>query len=900
MAEQFGIRLSVNATDLRASINEAIDKINSSGGLHKVKISADTSEISKAIKNLKTELQSITKKSVTPKITLGTSRSDGQVTLEELDEYKKTQQEIAANPKGLTAVQTDFKKTATVVKALTAAVKDFKRELSNIEIGNIKTLNEQFSRLNQNITGKNATQKTTKRVKSSAGNSVADKLREQQQLQSDVAKTVQATNQKEISSEITKMQAYEKTNALMEQRVKLVRTLGGEYNKYESRRMGNAVESQTVTTLNGEVHTISSVANYEKQRKEIEKNYAAAGKLAAKLEDIKVKYADVNGIKPITNTNSLDDLNAKYSAVNNKITELSQASAETSTRIKADIERQIAELERLVKQYQNVEYAATSLRTKDISTIKAEQLNEIDKFTQNILRSSVPLNMLKGKIDTLKISLANVTDKDTLVKFLNDFDILNSEFDALNSKAKATSDISKQISRNIDGLEKIANNSALYRNKGYNTAEYNSLIGSVNTLKSRYLELQATIKTDSSLDNLNKVKTKLTELEEELKKTGVQAANLKKSFNNIKIDGANSRKIAQTLGIINETVRKNSLAMGKIDTLSGNNLTFRDEFEQLQYQLKTSPETVDIINNKLRVLQANIKALGLEGNTVLGDFKEKTLKFIKWTGMTLLVTKVRMYIRKLFTTVYELDTALIDLRKTFSGTNEELENFYLESNKIAKQMGVSTKEIIEQSSAWSRLGYSTSEASKKMAEMSSMFSAISPDMDVEQATDGLVSIMKAFDIAPNDVLDGILSKVNIIGNTASTSNGEIVEMLKRSSSAMKEANNTLEQTIALETAAVEIVRDADAVGTAYKTISMRIRGYSEETESYSEDVEKLSGEIADLTKTASTPGGISLFTDSTKSTYKSTYQLLKDISEIYDKLTDKQQAESCLNVQKCA
>ena len=91
---------------------------------------------------------------------------------------------------------------------------------------------------------------------------------------------------------------------------------------------------------------------------------------------------------------------------------------------------------------------------------------------------------------------------------------------------------------------------------------------------------------------------------------------------------------------------------------------------------------------------------------------------------------------------------------------------------------------------------------KKMAEMSSMFAAISPDMNVEQAQNGLVSIMKAFDIDPNDVLDEILSKVNIIGNTAATSNGEIVTMLEKSSSAMKEANNTLEQTIALETAAM--------------------------------------------------------------------------------------------------
>lgn len=40
---------------------------------------------------------------------------------------------------------------------------------------------------------------------------------------------------------------------------------------------------------------------------------------------------------------------------------------------------------------------------------------------------------------------------------------------------------------------------------------------------------------------------------------------------------------------------------------------------------------------------------------------------------------------------------------------------------------------------------------------------------------------------------------------------------------------------------------------------MRIRGYDEETESYTNDVEQLSGEIADLTKTASTPGGMFVF-----------------------------------------
>ena len=66
--------------------------------------------------------------------------------------------------------------------------------------------------------------------------------------------------------------------------------------------------------------------------------------------------------------------------------------------------------------------------------------------------------------------------------------------------------------------------------------------------------------------------------------------------------------------------------------------------------------------------------------------------------------------------------------------------------------------------------------------------------------------------------------------------------------------------------------------------------YDEETEEYVGNLEELSGDIADLTKTAEHPLGVSLFTDSSKTEYKSTTQLLRDISQIYDELSDKQQA----------
>ena len=61
---------------------------------------------------------------------------------------------------------------------------------------------------------------------------------------------------------------------------------------------------------------------------------------------------------------------------------------------------------------------------------------------------------------------------------------------------------------------------------------------------------------------------------------------------------------------------------------------------------------------------------------------------------------------------------------------------------------------------------------------------------------------------------------------------------------------------------------------------MRLRGYDESTEELSDDLKNITGDIADLTKTASNGGkGISLFTDESSQTYKSTYEIIKEIAK---------------------
>ncbi len=397
----------------------------------------------------------------------------------------------------------------------------------------------------------------------------------------------------------------------------------------------------------------------------------------------------------------------------------------------------------------------------------------------------------------------------------------------------------------------------------------------------------------TSLSGVGTEKTALDSFRTQLSVTRQEASLLQKSMMETKgIDNLKT-KIAVLTNQIVAYQNANGKAM-QSNKLSSNNMTFAAEIDGLLAKLKQAKDDTSYrkIANQFRVIKSKIRAMGLEGGTFIQSLWANMKKFASWMGMTSLMTRTSMYVRQLFRDVLELDTAIVDLKKTFKGTEQELESFYYSANDTAKALGTTTKEIIEQASAWSRLGYNQAETAETMAKNSAIFKNISPRMDIDTATDGLVSMMKAFDIEANDVLDGIMSKVNIVGNEFATDNLSIVEAMTRSSSAMAAANNTLEETIALNTASIEITRNAETTANAWRTVAMRLRGYDESTEELSNDLKNITGDIADLTKVASNNGqGISLFTDESKETYKSTYQIIKEIADIWDELSDKNQAE---------
>lgn len=444
----------------------------------------------------------------------------------------------------------------------------------------------------------------------------------------------------------------------------------------------------------------------------------------------------------------------------------------------------------------------TSLKFNGFSDDSINHIvSELDNL--NVVVQKVKTSFTDGK---LNLNVEGVDQLGRAVTIMSDFD---EQTGCLSNSAMKVTETFKQMFTSADTSKLSADISAL-------EANFTKLQGSSNQYSDRLKQLKQELTDIKSVGDLSKQQEKFEQISAEVGKLSIK-------YKEAKAEIASAAAAQQLLS--NKAVLGN-----QIETWMNKNTKAAKIYAQELKDLKTQLDSVEnqgqlkSVSSAFKEIQTSAAASGVLGKSVFGQLASNFTKLSPLFGMGTAITKSISEVKSMISTVYQLDTALVDLQKTTTMNSSELNSFYGNANSIAKDMGVTTAEIINQAAAWSRLGYSSKEAAESMAKLSSQFAAISPGMDADKATEGLVSIMKAYDIEVDDVLDGVMSKINIIGNTAATSNSQIVEMLSRSSSAMAEANNSLEETIALETAAFEITQDASSVGTAYKTIAMRIRG----------------------------------------------------------------------------
>lgn len=293
------------------------------------------------------------------------------------------------------------------------------------------------------------------------------------------------------------------------------------------------------------------------------------------------------------------------------------------------------------------------------------------------------------------------------------------------------------------------------------------------------------------------------------------------------------------------------------------------------------------LSQQMAELRARAKSMGLETENLIDKFENLFGQHLSTMITMAALHKMQEALGVIYQNVVDIDTAMTELRKVTNLTSEEYDKFMDRASIQAQKLGVSISDIINSTADWSRLGYSPEDA-ENLATYSTLLRNVGDGIDdVNTSSSYLISTLQGFGLLASDAED-IVNKIDAVANTQPVTANDLGEILTRSSAAMAAANNTLEETIALGTAANAVIQDADSVGTVLKTLSMYLRASKTDAEAAGIEVDGMADSVSKLRSELLSLTGVDVMADNKN--FKSTYQIMKELSEVWGSLSDVTQA----------
>lgn len=303
-------------------------------------------------------------------------------------------------------------------------------------------------------------------------------------------------------------------------------------------------------------------------------------------------------------------------------------------------------------------------------------------------------------------------------------------------------------------------------------------------------------------------------------------------------------------------------------------------------KLDLTDDDLSIIDKKFGALKLDAAAKGLTGKSLFDQVKSAATQMLGFVSVGEVINVAVRGFEEMYQAVYDIDTAMTNLKKVTDETDKTYESFLERSAVSAQQLGRTVSSLVEQTATWSKLGYSLTEA-EDLSKLSSIYANVA-EVDDATAVSDMITAMKAFNIESSNALT-VVDALNELGNNFAVSAADLGTGLTNSASAMNAAGTDMYKTLAMLTGGSEITQNAGEFGSFLKVASMRLRGMKGELEALGEEVDptvdsisKVQTQILNLTS-----GKVNIF--DAKGEFRDYYDIMEDIAEIYDDLssTDK-------------
>lgn len=537
--------------------------------------------------------------------------------------------------------------------------------------------------------------------------------------------------------------------------------------------------------------------------------------------------------------------------------------------------------------------------------------NKID--TEVFVDKNTELGQLKTRYEELTKEIQELTKSEETLGNVSEEDMqrlstatkqLMSDFEKY-AQAKKEASKQKDSTYGADVLEKVQSQHTSLIDK-VDSGGYSNASGIANKLQQyeqayqRIIDLQKKLaNTDITSDLGKKTAAEFDDAVKSFNNYGKKIENIIKKSENLQDKIGNiHRAVSEGFDLGDEASRRSELEAfaRSFDGLDEKSLQFSDSYSKVVFTIKNGNGEIEKItasfNQAGTAIDASSKNLGKAVNKFTSFFdgiKKKAGEIVTYFTGANLVYKSVAQIRQGITYVKEIDAALTELKKVTDETDKTYANFLKTASQTGSEIGSTIADFTNATADFARLGYTISEATE-LAKAASIYKNVGDGIEsVSQATESIISTMKAFGIEAEDSMS-IVDKFNEVGNRFAISSTGIGEALQRSASALYESGNTIDESIALITAANSVIQNPEQVGTALKTLSLRLRGAKVELQEAGEDTDNMAESVSSLQAKllALTHGKVDIMADAT--TFKNTTEILREMSSAWSDMTDIERA----------
>lgn len=224
-----------------------------------------------------------------------------------------------------------------------------------------------------------------------------------------------------------------------------------------------------------------------------------------------------------------------------------------------------------------------------------------------------------------------------------------------------------------------------------------------------------------------------------------------------------------------------------------------------------------------RQLSSQLNRIAGNARNAVGFFdklRDSAVKFAQYFFVGgIIVTSINT-IKNGINIINEFNKALTDIKLVTGQTAYEINQLGITYNNLAKDIGATTKQVIEGATEWYRQGKTNAEVQELVA--ASIIQSKLAAIDSAQSTEYLTSVLNGFKMETSDVMT-VIDKMVAIDNAAATSVAELAEAMKRSANSASQAGVTFDELLAYIGTISSVTRkSAETIGESMKTLMSRL------------------------------------------------------------------------------